>query len=98
MTISNISSKATGPVVTKFHIELPLAERRKVCSNSPGHMTNMAAMPVHGKSLYKSSSLEAVNQLPQNLHWVLEYFQDCSQNDLGLTLTYFTTRSNMGKF
>ena len=52
MTVSNISLKATGPIVTK-NIEPPLAVGRKVCSNSPGHMTNMATMPVHGKNLYK---------------------------------------------
>ena len=42
MTISNISSKATGPFVTKFHVEPPWMEGRKVCSNSPlGQLTNM---------------------------------------------------------
>ena len=47
MTISNISSKATGPFVTKFHVEPPWIEGRKVCSNSPlGQLTNMAAMPI----------------------------------------------------
>ena len=48
MTTSNISSKATGPVVTKFHIEL-LGLRE----NSPGQVTNMAAMPVHGNELIR---------------------------------------------
>ena len=28
-------------------------------------------------------------------HWVLEYFQVCSNDDPGLTLTYFTARSNL---
>ena len=28
-------------------------------------------------------------------HRVLEYYQVCSNDDPGLTLTYFTTRSNM---
>ena len=28
-------------------------------------------------------------------HWVLEYYQACSNDDLGLTLTYFTARSNL---
>ena len=27
-------------------------------------------------------------------HWVLEYYQVCSNDDPGLTLTYFTARSN----
>ena len=28
------------------------------CSNGPGHMTKMAAMPIYGKNVKKSSSLE----------------------------------------
>ena len=27
-------------------------------------------------------------------HWVLEYYQVCSNDDSGLTLTYFMARSN----
>ena len=53
MTVSNISPKATGPIVTKFHMEPPKTEGRKVCSKSPGHMINMAAMPVHEKEIFE---------------------------------------------
>ena len=28
-------------------------------------------------------------------HWVLEYYQICSNDDPGLTLTYFMARSNL---
>ena len=49
MRILNIS-KATGPTATNFHIELPGAEGRKFCSNSPGHMINLAATTVYGKT------------------------------------------------
>ena len=28
-------------------------------------------------------------------HWVLEYYQICSNDDPGLTLAYFTARSNL---
>ena len=62
ITISNIL-KATWSVITKFSIEPHWAEERNGNSNSPGHMTNMAAMPVHSKNLYKSSSLEPVDRL-----------------------------------
>ena len=31
-------------------------------------------------------------------HRVLEYYQVCSNDDLGLTLTYFTARSNLVPF
>ena len=44
-------SKAIGPVVIKFHAEPPGTEGIKNCSNSSGHMTNMAAMPIYGKNL-----------------------------------------------
>ena len=30
---------------------------RKVCLNGPGHMTKIAAMPIYGKNLKKSSFL-----------------------------------------
>ena len=28
-------------------------------------------------------------------HWVLEYYKVCSNDDTGLTMTYFTARSNL---
>lgn len=40
-------SKATGPVVTKLHVEPPGAEDMKICSNGPDHMAKMAAMPIY---------------------------------------------------
>ena len=66
----------------------------KVCSNVPGHMTKMAAMPIYGKNLKKSSSPEPTLKLGMQ-HWVLEYYQVCSNDDPELTLTYFTARSNL---
>ena len=58
-TFSNIfSSETTGPIEAKFHMEPPWDGGTKVCSNGPGHMTKMAAMPIYGKNLKKSSSPE----------------------------------------
>ena len=58
-TFSNIFfSETTGPIEVKFHVEPPLDRGTKVCSNGPGHMTNMAAMPIYGKNLKISSSPE----------------------------------------
>ena len=54
----HFSSETTGPIEIKFHLELPWDGATKICSNSPGHMTNMAAMPIYGKNLKKSSSPE----------------------------------------
>ena len=50
MTISNISSKAIGSVVTKLHVEPSEADGQKICSNRPAHMINMATMPIYRKN------------------------------------------------
>ena len=58
-TFSNFFSLETaGPVETKYHVEPPWDGRMKDCSNGPGPMTNMAAMPIYAINLKKSASLE----------------------------------------
>ena len=58
-TFSNIfSSETTGLIEAKFYVEPPWDRGTKVCSNGPGHMTKMAAMPIHAKNLKKSASPE----------------------------------------
>ena len=55
-TFLNIFSSETSELIAaKFHMEPPLVGGTKVCSNGPGHMTKMAAMPICGKNLKKSS-------------------------------------------
>ena len=39
----------------------------KIYTNVLGHMTNMAAMPIYGKNLKKSSSPEPIDRWPWNL-------------------------------
>ena len=39
------------PIEAKFHVEPPWDRGTKVCSNGPGHMTNMAVMPIYNKNL-----------------------------------------------
>ena len=46
-----ISSETTRPIEVKFLIEPLWHGGMKVCSNGPGHMTEMAAMPIYGKTL-----------------------------------------------
>ena len=41
----------------KFRVDPPWDGGTKVCSNGPGHMTKIAAMPIYGKNIKKSSSL-----------------------------------------
>ena len=63
-TFSNIfSSETNGPIEAKFHMEPPWDGGTKVCSNDPGHMTKMAAMPIYGKNRKKTSS---PNQRPDD--------------------------------
>ena len=52
------TSSPQKPIKVKFHMAPPWDGGMKVCSNGPGHMTKMAAMPIYGKNLNKSSSLE----------------------------------------
>ena len=62
-TFSNIfSSETTGPIEAKFHVEPPWGGGTKVCSNSPGHMTKMAAM-----SIKTFKNLPLRNQKTNNL-------------------------------
>ena len=53
---SNVfSSETTWSIKAKFYVEPPLDGGTKVYINGPGHMTKMAAMPIYGKNLKKSS-------------------------------------------
>ena len=69
--------------------------------NELGHMTNMAAIPIYGKNLKKVFFSRTNGQMTLKLgmqHCLCKYYQDCSNYDPGLTLTYFIMpRSNLGK-
>ena len=70
----------------------------KVYSNGPGHMTKMAAMPIYGKNLKKtffSRTKRLMTLKVGMLHRVFQYYQFYSNDDLELTFTYFTARSNL---
>ena len=45
------SSETTGLIEVKFHMDSPWDGGTKVCSNGPGHITKMTAMPIYGKNL-----------------------------------------------
>ena len=75
-TFSNIFSQTIGPSGDDLHMEPPWDGGTKVCSNGPGHMTKMAAMPIYGKSL---QNLLLWNQQAMTLklstqHRVLKYY------------------------
>ena len=46
------------PIEAKFHVEPQWDRGTKVFSNGPSHITKMAAMPIYGKNMKNSSSLE----------------------------------------
>ena len=66
-TFSNVFSETAWPIKAKFYLESPWEGGTKVCINGPGHMTKMAAMPIYGKNLQKSSSPEPAGRFPRNL-------------------------------
>ena len=67
-TFSNVfSSETAWPIKAKFYVEPPWEGGTKVCINGPGHMTKMAAMPINGKNLKKSSSPEPAGRFLRNL-------------------------------
>ena len=70
---------------------------RKFVQNGPHHMTKMATLPIYGKKslkiLFIATEMSMTLKVAM-LHQVLEYYHVCS-NDPGLTLTYFTARSNL---
>ena len=63
-SLNIFSSETAWPIKVKFHMEPPWDGGRKVCSNGPGHMSKMAAMPIYGKNLKKSSSPEPKGRWP----------------------------------
>ena len=64
---SNVFSSETACLIkAKFYVEPPWEGGTKVCINGPGHMTKMAAIPIYGKNLKKSSP-EPAGRFPRNL-------------------------------
>ena len=69
----------------------------KVCSNGPGHMTKMAAMPIYGKNPLKIFVSRTRRPMTLGLgmkHQGCGAYQVCSNDDPWLTMTYLTSRSN----
>ena len=87
----NISSGTAWPIKVKFYMESPWDGEMKACSNGPGHMTKMAAMRIYSKNLKKIFFFPTKRLMTLKVdmhHWVLEYYQVCSNDDPELTLTY----------
>ena len=94
-TFSNVfSSETAWPIKAKFYVEPPWEGGTKVYINDPGHMTKMAAMLKTFKNLLlwnRWTDFHETWYLASGLRLIIVYIND----DPGLTLTYFTTRSNL---
>ena len=55
------------PIEAKFYVEPPWDGETKFWSNGLYHMTKLAAMPIYGKNLKKSYSLEPKGRWPWKL-------------------------------
>ena len=53
-----VFSETTLSIETKFHMTTPYDWLAKTYTNCYGHTTKMPTMPIYGKTLYISSSLE----------------------------------------
>ena len=60
-------------------------------------MIKMAAMPIYGKNLQKSSPAELMIRKLGMEHYVLKLFKVYINDDPELTLTHFKTMSNLAK-
>ena len=70
----------------------------KICSHDPGHMNKMEAMPIYGKNPSKIFFSRTGGPIFTKLgmkHRGLLPIIVCSNDDPGVTLTYFTARSNL---
>ena len=97
-TFSNIfSSETTGSIEAKFHVEPPWDGGTKVCSNGLGHMTKMADMPIYGRNLKKNLLRNKKTDDLETWYAALgaRVLPSFSNDDPGLTLIYFTARSNL---
>ena len=63
----HIGQRSSSPIKAKFYSEPLWVGGTKVCSRHLGHMTKLAASPIYGKTLQKSSSPEPVGRFSRNL-------------------------------
>ena len=85
-------SETTWPnVICKLYVHV-----NKIFVYDAGHMTKMATMPIYGKNPSKifSRTSGPISMKHGMYHWGLLSIIICSNDDPGLTLTYFTARSN----
>ena len=91
-------SETAWPIKAKFYVEPPWVGGTKFCSRHLVHMTKMAATPIYGKNPSKIFFSRTGRRISTKLgmqHRGLKPIIVCSSDDPGVTLTYFTARSNL---
>ena len=72
-TFSDFFSLETSePIKAKFHMQPPWDRGMKMYSHDLCYMASMAAMPIYGKNLKKSSSLEQKTNDLESLYAALD--------------------------
>ena len=95
---SKIFSETALPIKAKFYVEPPWVGRAIFCSLHLGHMTKMATTPINGKhpsKIFFSRTGRPIFTKLGMWHQGLQPIIVYSNDDPGVTLTYFTTRSNL---
>ena len=92
------SSETTWPNKANFYAEPPWEGGTKFCTNRPGHMTKIAAMPIYGKKPSQIFFSRTGGPISTKLGMYNRGIQSiivCTNDDPGVNLIYFTTRSNL---
>ena len=95
---SKIFSETALQIKAKFYVEPPWVGGAIFCSRHLGHMTKMATTPINGKhpsKIFFSRTDWPIFTKLGMWHRRLQPIIVCSNDDPGVTLTYFTTRSNL---
>ena len=91
-------SETTRPIKAKFYVEPPWVGGTKLCLRHLGHMTKMSATPIYRKNPSKTFFSGTGTPISMKLgmqHWGFLPIIVCSNDNPGVTLTYFTARSNL---
>ena len=92
-----IFSETTVLILTKLCMKAFRFKEIKIWWHDARHIIKMAAMPKCGKNPSKifSRTGRLISTKPVMYNWGLQPIIVCSNNDPGVTLTYFTARSNL---
>ena len=97
MYMTIIFKQPLGRSKPNFMWSLHGNREHEFCKNGYVHMTKMTATPYIVKTfkIFFSRTGSSMILKLGKLHWRLKLYKVCINGDSGLTMTYFTARSNM---